>query len=388
MRGAARTALIEYARERLAAQLTAAGAEAEDIERAKHVFSPDVLTLGFARRFATYKRPNLLLHDAERLARLLTDPQRPVQLVLAGKAHPADGPGQALIREWVHFVRRNDIRAHAIFLGDYDMLLTGHLVQGVDVWINTPQRPWEACGTSGMKVLVNGGLNLSELDGWWAEAYQPRVGWALGDGKEHDGSPEWDAIEAARLYELLEHQVIPEFYSRDESGLPRAWVARVRESMASLTPMYSANRAVREYVEHCYLPAAAAYKERSQANGAVGERITNWRHTLEQHWPSLRFGSVRTETRGDLHHFVVEVHLGALTPEAVRVQLYAEASSGGAAFCEELERDDGASPSSGTHLYFARVPAARAATDYTARVVPSLPGVGVPLEAAYVLWQR
>ena len=388
MRGAARNALIEFARGRLATQLTASGAAVEEINRAKHVFNPEALTLGFARRFATYKRPNLLLHDAERLVRLLTDPRRPVQLVLAGKAHPADGPGQALIREWVHFVRRIDIRAHAIFLGDYDMLLTEQLVQGVDVWINTPQRPWEACGTSGMKVLVNGGLNLSELDGWWAEAYGPGVGWALGDGKEHGGDPAWDAIEATQLYELLERQIVPEFYSRDESGIPRAWVARIRESMASLTPTYSANRAVREYVERCYLPAAAAYQQRSQASGALGVQITDWRHTLEQNWPSLRFGCIQTETHGDRHHFTAEVHLGALTPEAVRVELYAEPLAGGEAFCEEMERDDGASHSSGTHVYFSSVPAARATTDYTARVVPSHPGVKVPLEAAYVLWQQ
>ena len=143
---------------------------------------PNVLTLGFARRFATYKRPNLLLHDPERLLRLLTNPQRPVQLIIAGKAHPADQAGQALIQQWTRFIRRPEVRPHVIFLADYDMLLTEHLVQGVDVWINTPRRPWEACGTSGMKVLVNGGLNLSELDGWWAEAYTPEVGWALGDG--------------------------------------------------------------------------------------------------------------------------------------------------------------------------------------------------------------
>ena len=157
---------------------------------------PTRLTLGFARRFATYKRPNLLLHDPQRLLRLLSDPERPVQLIIAGKAHPADQAGQALIQEWMHFIRQPEARPHAIFLSDYDMLLTEHLVQGVDVWINTPRRPWEASGTSGMKVLVNGGMNLSELDGWWAEAYAPELGWALGDGQEHGDDPAWDAAEA------------------------------------------------------------------------------------------------------------------------------------------------------------------------------------------------
>ena len=182
---AASKSLVEYARERLARHYAAAGASPETVEEARHLFDPNVLTLGFARRFATYKRPNLLLHDPERLLRLLSNPQRPVQLILAGKAHPADEAGQALIQKWVQFIRRPAVRPHAIFLSDYDMHLTERLVQGVDVWINTPRRPWEACGTSGMKVLVNGGINLSELDGWWAEAYAPDLGWALGDGQEH-----------------------------------------------------------------------------------------------------------------------------------------------------------------------------------------------------------
>ena len=185
------------------------------------------------------------------------------------------------------------MRPHVIFLSDYDMHLTEQLVQGVDVWLNTPRRPWEACGTSGMKVLVNGGINLSELDGWWAEAYTPEVGWALGDGQEHDNDPAWDAIEAEALYDLLEREVIPEFYSRDEQGIPSAWVARMRESMARLTPRFSTNRAVREYTALHYLPAAAAYRERAADNGAIGAGIMHWRHALENKWAALRFGEVK-----------------------------------------------------------------------------------------------
>jgi starch phosphorylase len=195
--------LVEYVRERLSLQFASSGAPPEAVEEAKHLLDPDVLTIGFARRFATYKRPNLLLHDPERLLRLLSNPERPVQLILAGKAHPADQLGQALIQQWTQFIRRPGVRPHAIFLSDYDMLLTEQLVQGVDVWLNTPRRPWEACGTSGMKVLVNGGINISELDGWWAEAYCPEAGWALGDGREHGDDPAWDAAEAEALYDLL-----------------------------------------------------------------------------------------------------------------------------------------------------------------------------------------
>ena len=174
--------LIEFAREYFSKQLHSSGHSPDSIERAKHLFDPNILTLGFAKRFATYKRPNLLLHDKQRLLRLLTDPKYPVQLILSGKAHPADQEGQDLIEEWIQFIRQNGVHPPVIFLSDYDMHISENLVQGVDVWINTPRRPWEASGTSGMKVLVNGGINLSELDGWWAEAYTPEVGWAIGDG--------------------------------------------------------------------------------------------------------------------------------------------------------------------------------------------------------------
>jgi starch phosphorylase len=387
-RSAARAALVEYARERLAGQLTASGVVPGEIDAARHLFSPDVLTLGFARRFATYKRPNLLLHDPERLVRLLTNPQQPVQLILAGKAHPADAAGQALIGEWVRFVRRHDVRPHAIFLADYDMQLTEQLVQGVDVWINTPRRPWEASGTSGMKVLVNGGLNLSELDGWWAEAYAPDVGWALGDGREHGEDAAWDAAEAARLFDLLERDIIPQFYHRDGQGIPRSWVARVRESMARLTPAYSANRSVREYVEQCYLPAGAAYQRRAQRNGALGAEIVAWRAAIEYNWPGVRFGRVTVETLAGGHQFTVEVILGALRPQSVRVELYAEPSGNAAAVRQRMQRSDGRLGASGGDVYTASVAVARPAGDYTARIVPDFPTVNVPLEAPYILWQR
>ena len=209
---AATESLIELCPRAIIQATDFCGRAGREDRRAKRLFDPNVLTLGFARRFATYKRPNLLLHDPGRLLRILTNPERPVQLMIAGKAHPEDRAGQELIHQWISFIRQPEARPHIIFLSDYDMLLTEHLVQGVDVWINTPRRPWEASGTSGMKVLVNGGINLSELDGWWAEAYTPEVGWALGDGREHGDDPAWDAAEAEALYELLEREVVPEFY--------------------------------------------------------------------------------------------------------------------------------------------------------------------------------
>jgi starch phosphorylase len=387
-RTAASAALVEYARERLARQLAASGASEEEFEQVKHLFDANSLTLGFARRFATYKRPNLLLHDPQRLLRLLTDPQRPVQLILAGKAHPADRTGQAMIQEWVRFIRMPEVRPHAIFLGDYDMLLTEHLVQGVDVWLNTPRRPWEASGTSGMKVLVNGGINLSELDGWWAEAYTPEVGWALGDGREHDEDPAWDAAEADALYSLLEREVIPEFYDRDEQGIPRAWVNRMRESMSRLTPRFSTNRTVREYTEQYYFPAASAYRERAADNGALGTRVVRWRRALEQEWSKLRFGEVTVETVGEEHSFEVQVYLDDLEPDAVRVELYADGVDGGAPLRQEMKRLRQLVGAASGYAYGARVAATRPATDYTARLIPYQEGVAIPLEASAILWQR
>jgi starch phosphorylase len=387
-RTATSKSLVEYARERLSKQLAASGSSPAAIDGAKHVFDPNALTLGFARRFATYKRPNLLLHDPERLLRLLTNPQRPVQLIIAGKAHPADQAGQALIQQWVQFIRRPEVRSHAMFLGDYDMLLTENLVQGVDVWINTPRRPWEACGTSGMKVLVNGGINLSELDGWWAEAYTPEIGWALGDGREHGDDPAWDAVEAEALYDLLELQVIPEFYTRDQNGIPTAWVKRMRESMARLTPRFSATRAVCEYTEQHYLPAAAAYRERAANRGAVGQQVVDWRHAVDRTWGSLRFGDLQVETNGDHHEFEVDVFLNDLDPNTARVELYADGINGGDPVRVEMRPTRPLPDASRGGVYQAAVPATRPAQDYTARVIPQQSGVAVPLESAQILWQR
>jgi len=388
LRTAATRSFIEYVRERLSRQLAASGASREAVEVAKHLFDSNALTLGFARRFATYKRPNLLLRDPERLLRLLTNPERPVQLIIAGKAHPADQAGQALIQEWTHFIRRPETRPHVIFLSDYDMLLTEQLVQGVDVWLNTPRRPWEASGTSGMKVLVNGGINLSELDGWWAEAYTPEVGWALGDGQEHGDDPAWDAVEAETLYDLLEREVIPEFYARDKNGIPTSWVARMRESMARLTPRFSADRTVREYTEQHYLPAAAAYRERAADKGAVGRNIVNWEHTLKEKWVTLRFGDVKVQTNAAQHIFEAEVYLNDLDPNVVRVELYADGVNGGAPVRQEMKRVRQLAGASGGHVYSAAVSAARPPADYTARVIPHCDGVAIPLEDARILWQR
>ncbi|MGA2447291.1 MAG: alpha-glucan family phosphorylase [Polyangiaceae bacterium] len=388
LRAASRTSLIDYTRQQISRQLASSGGPPEAVEAVKHLLDPGALTLGFARRFATYKRPNLLLHNRERLLRLLANPERPVQLIIAGKAHPEDGAGQALIRDWIRFIRQPAVRPHIVFLSDYDMRLAQHLVQGMDVWINTPRRPWEASGTSGMKVLVNGGINLSELDGWWAEAYTPAVGWALGDGKEHGDDPSWDASEADALYDLLEREVIPEFYARDANGISTAWVKRMRESMAQLTPHFSTNRTVREYAEQHYLPGAAAYRARMADNGEVGRRIGQRQDSLEQKWPAVHFGHLSVETRGDQYVFEIQVVLGDIDPETVRVELCADSRTGTAAVRQEMKRIAPLAGSSDNHVYSATVPSTRSASDYTPRLIPHYDGVAVPLEDTRILWQR
>ncbi len=388
MRNAQRASLVEFARKRVTHQLVALGAPQNKVEEAQHLFNPHILTLGFAKRFATYKRPGMLLHDPKRLLRILSNPERPVQLVIAGKAHPADIPGQNLIKKWMQFIRTPEARPHVIFLNDDDMRLTEQLVQGVDVWINTPRRPWEACGTSGMKVLVNGGLNLSELDGWWAEAYTPEVGWALGDGKEHDEDLSWDAIEAEELYNLLEQEVVPLFYKRDLNNIPREWIGRIRESMTRLTPQYSAIRTVQEYTEKHYIPAAKAYQERSADKDAFTKQAVDWERALEEKWPVIQFKDVKINTRDNQHEFEVQVNLNGLDPEDVQIELYAEGHNGNGHEIKKMKFIGHLKEDSNIQVYQAFIPALYPSSDYTPRIIPHHSGVAVPLEVNEILWQK
>jgi starch phosphorylase len=312
-----------------------------------------------------------------------------VQLIIAGKAHPQDVQGQQLIRQWIQFIRRPEVRPHIVFLSDYDMQVGAQLVQGVDVWINTPRRPWEASGTSGMKVLVNGGINLSELDGWWVEAYSPELGWALGDGKEHSDDLAQDAIEANALYELLEQQVIPEFYERDAQAIPKAWLNRIRESMAQLTPRFSATRTVCEYTEQLYLPAADAYHKRAAENGLLAKQIIDWKQNVSQHWDAMHFGALRIETRDGQHYFDVEVYLDGLSAQSIQVEIYAEAidDKNPVVYAMQLPESEIELASVTPSIYRTNIPANRPASDFTARVVARFDNVSVPLEMSHIRWQ-
>jgi starch phosphorylase len=390
LRTSARKNLIDRVRVRYARQRASGYDGPHDLPQ---VLDEHVLTVGFARRFATYKRPNFLLHDAERLIRLLTNPERPMQLILAGKAHPADKPGQALIKQWNDFIERPEVQQRVVFLSDYDMLMAQELVQGADLWINTPRRPWEACGTSGMKTLVNGGLNFSELDGWWAEAYSPEVGWAIGDGLEHGDDPAWDDVEAEAMYRLLEQEVVPDFYERSDSGMPSKWLSRVRESMARLTPQFSASRAIQNYTEEHYLPAAAGYRQRSANNSALGAEVVKWLNRIARGWNTVHFGGLQVETRHSetqeaRHFFQVQVWPGDLSSCDFSVELYADPRGEQDAEIVTMTAGDPASNGKAPINYHVDIPATRVPGDYTARVIPHHPNIAVPLEGGEILWQR
>jgi len=383
-----RKSLVDYVRNLHVRQVAGRGATSEEQSEASQILDIDTLTLGFARRFTTYKRPNLLLRDPERLLRILTSKGRPVQLVLAGKAHPQDDEGQDMIRRWLDFVHRPEVRPRAVFLIDYDVLMAERLVQGVDVWINTPRRPWEACGTSGMKILVNGGLNLSELDGWWAEAYAPELGWALGDRTEHGEDPSWDTADAEALYGIIEREVVPQFYERDERGIPHAWVRRMRESMARLTPAFSTNRVVREYTEKHYLPAATAFTARAADRGALGIDLLNWQKQVAKHWSVVHFGSAAFRHEGGRYFFQAQVFLDDLDASVLTVELYAQGQNGGQAERHVMHRGEHLVGSANAFLYVAEIPAVRPVADYTPRLIPSHAAASVPLEAPFVVWHE
>ena len=387
LRNVSRNNLVNYIRTRFENQLMVAGFPTETIEIAKHVFNPDTLTLGFARRFVAYKRPDLLLHDEERFIRILTNKEHPIQLVIAGKAPPFDESGKGLIRQWVEFIQRNNLYNHVVFLSDYDMLLAEQLVQGVEVWVNTPRRPWEASGTSGMKVLVNGGINLSELDGWWAEAYTPEVGWALGDGQEHGEDPSWDATEAQALYDLLEKQVVPEFYQRNEKGIPERWIERMRKSMTSLTTVFSANRSVREYTENFYLPAAKNYLKRASEKAAIGVSIYNMQLDLNDKWDKVKFGAVQIENIENGYLFHLPVFLNHIELSKVLVELYAEGINGATSTKIKMDTEP-VDNKEDENIYHAKVISTRPTGDFTARIISNYDDVLVPLEDSHILWMR
>jgi len=322
-----RERLVAFSRRRLRAQLERRGASQTALGIADEVLDPDTLTIGFARRFATYKRAALLLRDPERLARILNNSGRPVQIIFAGKAHPRDNPGKGLIKQIVDLALQESFRRRLVFLEDYDMAVARCLVQGADVWLNTPLRLQEASGTSGMKAAANGVLNLSILDGWWDEAYRPEVGWAIGRRETYDDSNFQDQVEAEALYGLLEQEVVPTFYDRASDGLPRRWITRMRASIQHLCRFFTTHRMVGEYTEHYYLPTAVLNDRLAVDGMAAAKKLAAWKARIQANWSQVGVEAVDAEPMSEVQvggEFRVQarVHMGALTPDDVAVELY------------------------------------------------------------------
>ena len=322
-----RERLVEFARKRLKAQLKRRGAPPAEVARAEEALDPEALTIGFARRFATYKRGTLIFRNLDRLAAIINNKDRPVQLVFAGKAHPRDHGGKELIAEILHVARRQEFRRRIVFIEDYDINVARHLVQGIDVWLNNPRRPLEASGTSGMKVCCNGGLNLSVLDGWWAEAYEQDNGWGIGAGEEYTDLPYQDDVESRAIYDLLEQEIVPLFYTRSSDGLPRGWLNVIKRSMTTVCPYFNTNRMVQEYMERCYWPADRRFVALAADSLKRAADLARWRQRLAQGWPQIRVEAVDAQGADPMHvgaemEVKARVNLGGFSPDDVEVQLF------------------------------------------------------------------
>ncbi|WP_217915174.1 alpha-glucan family phosphorylase [Miltoncostaea marina] len=389
-----RERLVLFARERLQEQLARQGSRRVAARAAAEALRPDALTVCFARRFATYKRADLLFRDPERLAALLDDEDRPIQFIVAGKAHPMDGPGKDLLRSVVQESHRPRLRNRVVFLEDYDMHVARYLVQGADVWLNVPRRPLEASGTSGMKAAVNGALNLSVLDGWWAEGYSPDCGWAIGSGETYDDPEENDAVEAEALYTLLEREVIPAFFTRDPSDRPRDWTAMMTASIRRAGATFSTGRMVREYAERAYIPAHRSAVALAAGDGALTRRLADWRERLRAAWPevavrsSLQAGGV-VPVGSELAVEVVAT-LGALSIDDVCVEVVAGHADGhGGIVPRRVVPAIHEGGAGGEHRFRALVPAAESGRlACAARVVPRRPDGGGAEPGFLVAWEH
>jgi glycogen phosphorylase len=389
-----RERLVLVARERLRAQLARAGSRRVASRAAGDALRPDALTICFARRFATYKRADLLFRDPERLARLLDDERRPVQFVIAGKAHPLDGPGKDLLRTVVQESQRPRLRDRIVFLEDYDMHIARYLVQGADVWLNVPRRPLEASGTSGMKAAVNGALNLSVLDGWWAEGYSPECGWAIGSGEQYDDPEENDAVEAEALYTLLEREVVPAFYARDASGRPREWTTMMTASIRRLGGAFSTGRMVREYAERAYVPAHRAATALAAGSAAGAAALAAWRDRTAAAWPAVGVRSTVVRAEGTTvpvgSDVTVEVRatLGTLTAGDVRVEVVAGVADGeGGIAPRQVVTAVHEGSQGGEDRFVATVPASESGRlAIAARIVPCRPD-GAADPAFLITWE-
>jgi starch phosphorylase len=399
-----RERLVAFARLRLKAQLRGRGAPPSEVARADEVLDPEALTIGFARRFATYKRGTLIFRNLERLTTLINDKERPVQIVFSGKAHPRDQGGKELIAEIVHFARKPELRRRVVFLEDYDMNVCRYLVQGVDVWLNNPRRPLEASGTSGMKVACNGGLNLSILDGWWVEGYQPSPseesgvanGWAIGAGEEYTDLSYQDDVESRAIYDLLEQEIVPLFYTRSSDGLPRGWLKMMKRSIRTIAPVYNTNRMVQEYTERGYSPASCRFALLSGENLRRAANLATWRRHVSRDWPQVRVEGIETGVVDPMQvgselPVKARIKLGGLKPEDVEVQLFHGLldSLGDIPNAQTIAMSQNGQPARDGEpwIYYGTIPCrASGQHGFAVRVVPRHADLAQPFDPTLVCW--
>ena len=390
-----RERLVAWARQRLRDHLLHRGAAYDDVAAADQVLDPEALTIGFARRFATYKRGALLLRDPDRLRRLLEDTKHPIQLVFAGKAHPADQEGKELIRAIINFARSNpSIRRRVVFLENYDINVARYLVQGVDVWLNTPRRPYEASGTSGMKAAANGVLNCSILDGWWVEGYSPDLGWAIGRGEDYTDTNYQDQLESQTLYDILEKQIIPTFYNRTVDNIPREWIQRMKNCMRKLAPVFNTNRMVRDYAEKFYVPAHGRGEVLVADGLQRSAALAHAKDELRSKWGGIKIVGVHTSGNG--HYRVGEsvqvealVDLPSLKPEDVRVQLYAGTvnATGNIENPQPLVMSHSREMAPNRHLFSGQIECRSSGRQgFAIRVLPGKQDMATPFEPGLIIW--
>ncbi|MGA2172381.1 MAG: alpha-glucan family phosphorylase [Sedimentisphaerales bacterium] len=400
--------LIAFARRCLKAQMEKRGTYHSELNRAEEVLDPEAMTIGFARRFASYKRANLLFKDPARLVKLLSDQKRPVQFIFAGKAHPRDSEGKEIIREIVHFAAQYDVKRRIVFLEDYDINIAKMLVQGVDVWLNNPRRPWEASGTSGMKAAINGALNMSTLDGWWCEGYKPDGGWAIGAGETYDDFSYQDMVESQAIYNMLENEIVPLFYTRSADNMPRGWIHRVRKSIRRITPLFNTRRMVMEYAQKCYLPAQSKWDYLTADNMSRAKSLATWKANAQMAWADVAIKDVKVELGngegaaeldarnpqlkvGSKLKVSALVKLGRLKPDDVSVELYHGPldSRGNITDGAVIKMEQGNEKSQDSEYWFSGLApcCASGRRGITVRVVPKHPDITNSYDLGLILWE-
>jgi starch phosphorylase len=388
-----RERLVAFARKRLQAQLKGSGAPARELSAAAQVLNPEILTIGFARRVAEYKRTSLVLHDEARLLKLLTDPERPVQIIMAGKAHPNDASAKELIRRIIHFANREDVRHRFVFIQAYDMQVARMMLQGCDLWLNTPRRPLEACGTSGMKAIPNGVLNLSILDGWWDEGYGQGYGWAIGRGETYEDFQLQDEVESRNIYNLLKREIVPLFYERGLDNLPRGWIEKMKGAMYHLCPIFNSHRMVQDY-NHSYIGGTKRYSELSRDGMKGAKDLALWRQKVMTNWDQIRINRVHVHDGQPVPvsgHLKVGggVYLHELDPDDVDVEIYFGPLSFEDEFTqrETIQMKAVGSDGNGNHQFECDIPCDQTGKyGFTIRIMPSREKMETPYTTGLVVW--